>query len=200
MRGETGMNAFDETSLFSVDSVDPLTLPFVWFAERSGFPCEMAVYFVISGTDEVLYIGRTKDLFARWQNHHRLKQFAQIQDIRIAWIAINDAILLPLIEKALIDHFSPPLNGSRLPVEHRASSLDSRLGGNNAPIRLRWNLRQLMADRRVSNKELAETMSVHPSAVSRMKLLDSMPRLDGTDLAAICTKLNCRLAELLQEE
>jgi DNA-binding Xre family transcriptional regulator len=195
------MNTFDETSLFSVDSVDPLTLPFVWFTERSGFPCEMAVYFVISGTDEVLYIGRTKDLFARWQNHHRLKQFAQMEDVRIAWIAINDAILLPLVEKALIAHFSPPLNGSRVPVEPRIPSVKLILGDSKkSPTRIKWNLRQLMADRRVSNKDLAEAMDVHSSAVSRMKLLDSMPRLDGRDLMAICTKLNCRLTELLEEE
>jgi putative transcriptional regulator len=66
--------------------------------------------------------------------------------------------------------------------------------------RAKWNLRQLMADRRVKNKDLAEALGIHWTAISRMKSKDEMPRIDGASLMTICDVLNCRLTELVEEE
>jgi len=66
-------------------------------------------------------------------------------------------------------------------------------------VKLKWNLRQLMADRKVKNKDLAEALGVHWTSISRMKSADEMPRIDGESLATICKVLKCRLADLVEE-
>jgi putative transcriptional regulator len=66
-------------------------------------------------------------------------------------------------------------------------------------VKLKWNLRQLMADRKVKNKDLAEALDVHWTSVSRLKSADVMPRIDGESLAIICRVLNCRLTDLVEE-
>jgi putative transcriptional regulator len=66
-------------------------------------------------------------------------------------------------------------------------------------IRLKWNLRKLMAEKKISNKALSAKLGVHPTSVSRLKQSDEMPKINGNDLAIICNALGCRLAELLEE-
>jgi putative transcriptional regulator len=65
-----------------------------------------------------------------------------------------------------------------------------------APM-IRWRLRQVMADRQISNRALAEALGVHEASVSNMKRRDTMPRIDGTQLDALCRALNCTPAELI---
>ena len=62
----------------------------------------------------------------------------------------------------------------------------------------KWNLRQLMADRRIKNKDLAEALGIHWTAISRLKAKDEMPRIDGTSLAIICDVLKCSLTDLVE--
>ena len=63
---------------------------------------------------------------------------------------------------------------------------------------LRWKLRQVMADRNVSNRALASAIGIHETNVSNMKRRDSMPRIDGETLEALCKALNCTPFELLE--
>jgi putative transcriptional regulator len=65
-----------------------------------------------------------------------------------------------------------------------------------APM-IRWRLRQVMADRQISNRALAEALGVHEASVSNMKRRDTMPRIDGAQLDALCRALNCTPAELI---
>lgn len=99
-------------------SIDPLALPSLSLAARSALPTCPAVYFVLEG-NQVLYVGRTVNLWQRWVNHHRYSQLKGIDNARIAWLECSDSNLLPEIEAALIEHFQPSLNGELIPLAER---------------------------------------------------------------------------------
>ena len=108
----------------AVETINPATLPAVPFTARSQLPNVAAIYFVMDANDTIHYIGRAKSLCFRWQAHHRLEVFSKMPDMRIAYLAVTDISLMPEIEKALIDHFSPPHNahtGSYTPKAVRGS-------------------------------------------------------------------------------
>ena len=62
---------------------------------------------------------------------------------------------------------------------------------------IRWKLRQVMADRRMTNKRLSELMGVTPTSISRLKG-DKMPRLTDEMLAGLCHALNCTPSDLIE--
>ncbi|MFB2976555.1 plasmid partition protein ParG [Microseira sp. BLCC-F43] len=94
--------------------IDLLTLPSLPLANRSELPKCPAIYFVLKG-QTVLYIGRTSNLQQRWFGHHRWHQLeAMSGDIRIAWLQCSDASLLSGVERALIEHFKPPFNQTKV--------------------------------------------------------------------------------------
>jgi putative transcriptional regulator len=57
-----------------------------------------------------------------------------------------------------------------------------------------------MADRLISNKQLAEKVGVHPNTISSWKLVDSMPKINSDEIEALCEALNCSPAQLLGME
>lgn len=63
---------------------------------------------------------------------------------------------------------------------------------------IKWKLRQLMADRQVSNKDLAEIVGVHPNTISRWRSENEMPKVDSSELTKICGALKCELWELIE--
>jgi DNA-binding Xre family transcriptional regulator len=69
-----------------------------------------------------------------------------------------------------------------------------------------WNLRQLMADRKLTNEEVAANLrqltgkETHWTTVSRWKSRDIMPAIDGSMLDALCTTLKCKRKELLGDD
>ncbi len=85
-------------------------LPSLALTERVQLPNESALYFVLNATNEVLYLGRAKSLKARWRNHHRLADFMQKTDVRIAWVTVSDHYLLPALEDACLAYFQPTFN------------------------------------------------------------------------------------------
>ena len=99
--------------------INPLTLPSLPLTERHRLPNLPAGYFAIAEAGEVLYIGRSKKLAARWGVHHRYVQLKTIGNVRIAWLHFSDESLLPEIEEALIKYFLPTLNST--PNQHRKS-------------------------------------------------------------------------------
>ncbi|MDF5719641.1 MAG: helix-turn-helix transcriptional regulator [Rhizonema sp. PD37] len=58
---------------------------------------------------------------------------------------------------------------------------------------VRWKLRQMMADRRITSKALAKAVGVHKNTVSRWKDCDEMPKIDAEELKSICRVLECQL-------
>ena len=97
--------------------INPLTLPSLPLTERQKLPKLPAIYFVITVDGEILYIGRSKNLAARWAVHHRYAELKTIANVRIGWLHYSDELLLPEIEDALIKYFLPPLN--RTPNQYR---------------------------------------------------------------------------------
>ncbi|MGK7916250.1 MAG: helix-turn-helix domain-containing protein [Prochloraceae cyanobacterium] len=58
-----------------------------------------------------------------------------------------------------------------------------------------WKLRTVMADRKISNKILAEELSMNPVSISKLKNNDELPEIGGPTLAKICdaiTKLSSK--------
>jgi hypothetical protein len=93
-------------------SLDPLQLPSVSLADRKQLPTCAAIYFAIDAHNRVLYVGKAKNLAARWKNHHRLYKLEEIAEespVRLAWQAWNEEGLGEA-ERSLIVNFQPLLN------------------------------------------------------------------------------------------
>lgn len=95
-----------------ISTVSPLALPAVSLANRSQLPAAPGIYFAIDEAGAILYIGRARNLLARWKGttHHRLKELMATNGVRLAYLTIEDESILATVEVALIARFSPILN------------------------------------------------------------------------------------------
>lgn len=97
-------------------SLDPLQLPSVLLADRKQLPSCTAIYFALDSHNRILYVGKAKNLAARWKNHHRLYKLEEIDQespVRLAWQAWNEEDLSET-EKSLILNFQPLLNNTKV--------------------------------------------------------------------------------------
>lgn len=99
-------------------SINLSQLPSVDLLDKENLPTCAAIYFVCDRNSQVLYIGRTVNLWKRWREHHRFKQlkrFNRKDSIRISWIvSSNDLYSLSKLENELIQLYKPPLNWSKV--------------------------------------------------------------------------------------
>ena len=58
-----------------------------------------------------------------------------------------------------------------------------------APWVIRWRLRVLMAEKNISNKELAERSGIHPVTISNLKRTDEIAQITGAVLNKLCNGL-----------
>ncbi len=65
---------------------------------------------------------------------------------------------------------------------------------------IRWKLNEVMARKRVKNKDLAQILCITENSVYRLRKVDEMPRLTPERLNGICQALNCQPGELLEYE
>jgi putative transcriptional regulator len=63
---------------------------------------------------------------------------------------------------------------------------------------IRWKLNEVMARKRVRNKDLAEALGITENSVYRLRKVDEMPRLTPERLNGICMVLDCQPGELLE--
>ncbi|MEH1835050.1 MAG: helix-turn-helix transcriptional regulator [Nostoc sp.] len=63
---------------------------------------------------------------------------------------------------------------------------------------IRCKLNEVMARKRVKNKDLAKIFSINYNSVYRLRKVDEMPRLAPERLNGICKALNCQSGELLE--
>jgi putative transcriptional regulator len=63
---------------------------------------------------------------------------------------------------------------------------------------IRWKLNEVMARKRVRNKDLAEALGITENSVYRLRKVDEMPRLMPERLNGICKALDCQPGELLE--
>ncbi|HYX18907.1 MAG TPA: helix-turn-helix domain-containing protein [Nostoc sp.] len=63
---------------------------------------------------------------------------------------------------------------------------------------IRWKLNEVMARKRVRNKDLAMIVGITENSIYRLRKVDEMPRLAPERLNGICKALNCQPGELLE--
>ena len=99
--------------MFNIPNVQEL--PSVSLEDRSQLPEASSIYFAIDSNNVIQYIGRTTNLNKRWAStrHHRYQELNNKSGVRIAYLKTDDD-LLDEIEEALIKHFEPPLNNSKI--------------------------------------------------------------------------------------
>jgi putative transcriptional regulator len=57
-----------------------------------------------------------------------------------------------------------------------------------------------MAERNISNKELARLTGMNPTSISRLRVRRYLNRIDGDTLNALCKALKCEPGELMAYE
>ncbi len=65
---------------------------------------------------------------------------------------------------------------------------------------IRWKLAVVMAERNISNKELAVLIGMHPTSVSKIKTRRRLTRIDEATLSALCRALKCQPGDLMVYE
>lgn len=63
---------------------------------------------------------------------------------------------------------------------------------------IRWKLNELMARKRIRNKDLAFALGITENSVYRLRRIDEMPRLAPERLNGICAALECQPGELME--
>jgi excinuclease UvrABC nuclease subunit len=94
------------------------SLPSVNFSNRKSLPDAYAVYLVLSKTNEVLYVGRTRHLHRRWHstNHHLIPLLEKMKGTFIKWIEFEKPFGLGIAESFLIKKYQPRLNGKMIDI------------------------------------------------------------------------------------
>ena len=166
--------------------INPLTLPSLPLTEKHKLPNLPAVYFAIAEAGEVLYIGRSKSLAARWAAHHRYVELKTIENVRIAWIHCNDESLLPEIEEALIKYFLPTLNSK--PNQHRKPKQKNE-GGEKLIEVIK------LARGSMSQRGFGKLLGVSATAVQLWEKGVNVP--DTENLAKIAARSGYKLEDIL---
>ena len=65
---------------------------------------------------------------------------------------------------------------------------------------IHWRLAVVMAERNISNKELALIIGMNPKSVSRLKVRRRLTRIDEPTLNSICKALKCQPGDLMVYE
>ena len=98
--------------------LDPLYLPSKSIVEKKSLPKCSCVYF-IRQKNEIVYVGRTNNLYERFRSHHKVKQIKNIDIISwdevknsymISWVEVKDLCEAYNLEGFFIDKFKRGLN------------------------------------------------------------------------------------------
>lgn len=63
---------------------------------------------------------------------------------------------------------------------------------------IRWKLREVMARKKMSNRNLAKAIGMHETSIARMKAEDVLPRVDNKYLSSLCKALECTPNDLIE--
>lgn len=70
--------------------------------------------------------------------------------------------------------------------------------------KVRWKLRVMMAERKITNKALADAIGMNPVSISKLKNTDELPQIGGDTLAKLCdgiatlSKIPCTPSDLIE--
>ena len=98
-------------------------LPSVHLLDKNRLPNCAAIYFVTDINGQIIYIGRTVNLVARWKDHHifnQLKRFNRKNLLSISWLnCSNELSTLSKLENEFINLYKPPLNWTKVVIPVR---------------------------------------------------------------------------------
>lgn len=66
-------------------------------------------YFILHD-DQILYVGRTKNLKKKWVSHHILQNYKIPISAKIAWYEAKPNWSLEKMERSLIEYYKPKIN------------------------------------------------------------------------------------------
>ncbi len=90
--------------------INPLTLPSTLFEQNQVLPECSGIYFILSSSSEILYIGQSVNLRQRLRpGHHRYSEFIGIGADKVAWVCC-ESNELDQLESELINLLNPKLN------------------------------------------------------------------------------------------
>ena len=116
------MPELQEQELEEVNAVDVSKLPSISFKDIVRLPNERSIYFALSETGDVLYIGQTESLSRRWLNHGKKEELEAAGCEVIAWMRTDSD--LRALETAFVRRLKPTLNaGERTPKIHSGMML-----------------------------------------------------------------------------
>lgn len=99
-------------------------MPVLSYSQRKELPSEPGIYYVGNHECPVRYVGLARNLKKRHVNHHRQRQFEEIEGVEIRCQVIPEHILVNItdlrkvlirLEKQAINHYKPPLNDTLVP-------------------------------------------------------------------------------------
>ncbi|MGB3193254.1 MAG: GIY-YIG nuclease family protein [Limnoraphis sp.] len=97
------------------------SLPSLSLLNKDKLPHCSAIYFLLDCENRVLYVGKARNLCARWKDHHRFEQLKKLNrksNIKISWlVSKNDQELLDQTERYFIDLYQPLLNQTPVPAK-----------------------------------------------------------------------------------
>lgn len=103
--------------------------------EKVYLPKIKAIYFVLNGNKEIIYIGCTTNLRARFYKHHHEQEFLSINQCSIAWLALNESIYHEELEKMCILYFKPICN--KISITEDNMTVSKR-------IKIRWSTGEVL--------------------------------------------------------
>lgn len=178
--------------------IDVTVLPSVCLEDRRFLPDISAIYFALSESSEVLYVGKARRLVVRWNgtNHHRYIELAEIGNVRIAWIAIDEPHL-NYTEATYINQLNPKLNNAR-----RHTPRLHEVGFSPPPPRLESNLLVLAAKkaqregRYISLQTVAREAKIQRQTIHNF-VENTLREYPKDALESLCRYFDCQLGELL---
>lgn len=72
--------------------------------------------------------------------------------------------------------------------------------------KITWKLRQVLADRKLTNKQLADELGAHPTSISRLKMKDTLPAIGSEEIEKIGQAISalsgreCLMSDLVKIE
>jgi len=158
------------------------TLPSVPLEDRSQLPQSPCIYFAIDSLGTVQYIGRSVNPKNRWASHSKTTELNALDQVRIAYMFVDDANLLTPIENALIAWFNPSLNKTERFNPFGVGMLGLRLRSGKKAV------------------EIAVELGVSFATVRNWEQLKNVPRMTPASMQKVMGVYGCTLEELVAAE
>lgn len=164
------------------EEIDIFSLPFMPSLGYRDLPSDSCVYFLIKGR-EVLYIGSTVCLGARWDlmPHHRKHLISE--EVKIAWLECPQKENLGRWEKKFIHLYQPTFNWQTRKKEHT----------------IKCNLQKWIDELGLNYGAVANALGVDRYVITRLAK-NRFERIDCVTWQSVCSYFGKPLSSLFFEE